>query len=147
MNKTEWYFEFAKTASLKSPDLERKVGCALVNKSSGAVIALGFNGFIRGAPDNLLPKSGDDKHENMIHAEMNLIFNCARHGISMENCVLYSTLSPCPTCTRALLQVGIDVVYAKEIHSSFEKVKVMDDVRVFAVSYQKHYQIRYEPNV
>ena len=121
MEKTEWYFEFAKTAAMKSPDEERKVGCALVHPESGAVIALGFNGFVRGAPDDLLPKSGDEKHECMIHAEHNLIFNCARHGIAMDKCILYSTLSPCPTCTRALIQVNVKVVNVMEFHSSFQR--------------------------
>lgn len=144
MDKTTWYFEFAKTASLKSPDEERKVGCVLVNKTSGAIIAIGFNGFVRGACDQHLPKTGDKKHEYMIHAEQNLIYNCARHGISMDNCVLYSTLSPCPTCTRALMQVGVTTIHVKEFHSSWSKVSVMADVVVYRKDFEDYSTLEYK---
>lgn len=144
MEKHDWYFEFCKTAALKSPDEERQVGCVLVNKTSGAVIAIGFNGFIRGAPDKLLPKSGLAKHDYMIHAEQNLIYNCARHGISMDNTVLYSTLSPCQWCTRALVQVGITKVYVKEFHSTFLAVSKMKDVKVIVNKLKDYSVLEYQ---
>ena len=82
IEKCDWYFGFAEQAAKKSPDAETKVGAVLVNNKTGAVIAMGFNGFIRGACDILLPKTRPDKYVYMVHGEVNLIANCARHGIS-----------------------------------------------------------------
>jgi len=47
----------------------------------------------------------------MVHAEQNLICNCARHGISMNNCVIVCTMSPCVQCMRFLWQCGITKIY------------------------------------
>jgi dCMP deaminase len=51
---------------------------------------------------------------NEIHAELNAILFAARKGNSIEGATLYTTLSPCPDCTKAISQSGIKkVVYAE----------------------------------
>ena len=103
-----------------SPDAEKKVGAILINKLTGAVLANGYNGFIRGAADDKLPKTRPDKYEFIIHAEANLINNCARHGIRTEDCFVFCTLSPCLNCTRTLFQSGIDTVVFKDEYRGFK---------------------------
>ena len=48
-----------------------------------------------------------------IHAEQNLIANCAKNGIKMSGCDVYVTHSPCKECSKLLAQSGIDTVYYK----------------------------------
>ena len=145
--KIEWYMGFAEQASKRSPDAETKVGAAIVNSHSGAVLAMGFNGFIRGANKRLLPNTRPDKYPYMVHAEMNLIANCARHGISMESCDLYCTLSPCVSCMRVMWNCGIQRIYVKELYKDFQQIKEMKDLRVSVNKIGPYYVLEYCPYV
>jgi dCMP deaminase len=106
----------AEAASKRSHDAETKVGAVVVNNTTGAIIATGYNGFVRGAPDDKLPNTRPNKYKHMVHAEENLIANCARHGKSMDNCKLVITLSPCQKCLRLMWQAGITEVICKDIY-------------------------------
>ena len=130
INKIATAMRVAEAVSVDSHDIETQVGCVLIKKNSGTIINTGFNGFIRGAPDALLPTSGDDKHQYMQHAEKNLMANCVREGISIRGCIVVCTHSPCIDCTRFLWQCGINKVIVKTIHSSFRKVLLMEDLSV-----------------
>jgi dCMP deaminase len=106
----------AEATAQRSHDAETKVGAVLINNNTDAVMSTGHNGFIRGAPDKNLPKTRPEKYKYMVHAEENLIANCARHGISMDNCSLIITLSPCQKCLRLMWQAGITQVVCRDIY-------------------------------
>jgi dCMP deaminase len=116
----------------RSHDSETKVGAVLINNDSGAIIATGYNGFVRGADDSVLPTTRPDKYEYILHAEQNLIANSARHGISMDNCTLVCTLSPCKHCMRMLFNCGITKVIAKDLYKDFDEILKMRDIKVTA---------------
>lgn len=128
--KIQNYMELAETIAKRSHDAETKVGAILVNNSSGAIVATGFNGFVRGANDNVLPNTRPEKYEYIVHAEQNLICNCAHEGISMNNCSLICTLSPCKLCMRMLLNCGITKVISKNLYKDFDEIKEMRDIQV-----------------
>ena len=130
MEKHEYYMGIVDAVALKSPDEETKVGSILVNKKTGAIIATGFNGFARGAPDAFLPKIRPHKYLYMIHSEANLLYNSVKHGIATEGCIVYCSLSPCVNCARALFQSGIDSVIVKELYSHFNEVLEMKDIGI-----------------
>lgn len=95
-----------------SHDTKTQVGAMLVHKQTKAVLSQGYNGYVRGAPDDILPNGDDDdKHEYMRHAEENLISNAARHGVCVADCLVICTLSPCKRCLRFLWNSGIDTIY------------------------------------
>lgn len=114
----------------RSHDAKTKVGAVLVNNHSGAIIGTGYNGFVRGTNDAILPNSGPEKYEYILHAEQNLIANSARHGTSMDNCSLYCTLSPCKLCMRMLFNCGITKVIAKDLYKDFDEITKMQDIKV-----------------
>lgn len=122
------YMEMAKVVAERSHDAETKVGAVLVNNKSGAILATGFNGFVRGACDAMLPATRPLKYEFILHAEENLIANCARHGISMEDCTLICTLSPCKHCMRLMINCGITKVIARDLYKDFQDILDMPDV-------------------
>jgi len=122
--------DMAEVVSARSHDAETKVGAILVNNASGAIMATGYNGFVRGANDTALPNTRPLKYELILHAEDNLIANCARHGISMENCMLVCTLSPCKHCMRMMINCGITKVVVKALYKDFEQILAMPDVKV-----------------
>src|SRR5574343_596422 len=115
-SKNQNYMDIAEAVAQRSHDAETKVGAVLINNTSGAIIATGYNGFVRGADDSVLPNTRPAKYEYIVHAEQNLICNSARHGISMNNCSLVCTLSPCKLCMRMLLNCGITKVIAKDLY-------------------------------
>lgn len=47
---------------------------------------------------------------NEIHAEMQVLARCARHGIATKDCWLYVALPPCWECCKALVAAGISRV-------------------------------------
>jgi len=128
--KNQNYMDIATAIAQRSHDAETKVGAVLINNSSGAIIATGYNGFVRGANDAILPNTRPDKYEYIVHAEQNLICNSAKHGISMNNCSLVCTMSPCKLCMRMLLNCGITKVIAKDLYKDFDEILKMQDIKV-----------------
>ena len=106
----------AEAVAKRSHDEETKVGAILIKNDTGMVIASGHNGFVRGAPDENLPKVRPDKYQYMVHAEENLLAHCARNGINVDNCKLVITLSPCQRCLRLMWQAGITEVICRDIY-------------------------------
>lgn len=55
------------------------------------------------------------KNSVILHAEMDALENAGRQTASVyRNCTLYTTLSPCPMCTGAILLYGIPRVIIGE---------------------------------
>ncbi len=117
------YMRIAETVSELSHDDETKVGAILVSNKTGNLLMEGFNGFIRGADDGALPRTRPDKYQYMVHAEENLVASCTRHRVSLEDCIVFCTLSPCIKCCRLLWQAGITNVIIKEKYRDFETVR------------------------
>lgn len=124
------FMDIAQITAQRSHDSETKVGAVLVSNKSKALLATGFNGFVRGAPDKLLPSTRPEKYKFIVHSEENLVANCARHGISMDDCTLYCTHSPCVKCMRLIFQCGITQVVVKEKYRDFEDLKKMQDIEI-----------------
>ena len=122
--------DIAEVIAQRSHDAETKVGAVLISNQSGAIMATGYNGFVRGAHDGMLPNTRPDKYEYILHAEDNLIANAARHGISMKDCSLVCTMSPCKHCMRMLVNCGITKVIAKELYKDFQEILAMKDIQV-----------------
>lgn len=120
----------AEVVAKRSHDSQTIVGSVLVSNQSGAVLATGYNGFVRGAKDKFLPTTRPEKYKFIVHSEENLVANCAKHGISMNDCTLICTLSPCTKCMRLLFQCGITRVIVKNKYKDFEDLKQMGDITV-----------------
>lgn len=146
-SKIENYMAMAKIVAERSHDSETKVGAILVNNKSGAIVATGFNGFVRGTNDENLPSTRPEKYEYILHAEQNLICNCSRHGISMEDTTLICTLSPCKLCMRLMFNSGVTTVVARELYRDFQEILSMKDIKVKCETQEDgFYLITYEAN-
>lgn len=116
LSKEKYWMNLAEATSARSQDSETKVGGILIKNDTGMVVATGYNGFVRGAPDDKLPTTRPEKYKYMVHAEENLIAHAARNGISVDNCTLIITLSPCQKCLRLMWQAGITQVICRDIY-------------------------------
>lgn len=135
-------FEQARIVAKNSHDAETNVGALLVDSNSGAVISSGYNGFVRGADDDKLPNTRPNKYAYIIHAEQNLLLNCARHGIRTEGCFMVVTLSPCAQCMRMAWQSGINTIYFDDEYRDFQDQLKMKDLKVFVDKYEGYNRIR-----
>jgi len=110
----------AQNVSLRSNCLKRKVAAIIVKDKR--IISTGYNGTPRGVKncsDGGCPRcasfapSGTGLHDCLCsHAEENAIVQAAYHGVSIKDSTLYCTFSPCLTCTKMILNSGInEVVY------------------------------------
>ena len=98
------FFALAQHIATWSKDPSTQVGAVIVD-SQRRVLGLGYNGFPRGVED--LPERLSDKptkYKLVVHAEANAILNA---GVSLDNCVLFATKSPCSDCVKLLIQAGI----------------------------------------
>lgn len=49
-----------------------------------------------------------------MHSEVHAVLNALRSHLSVENCILFSSRSPCEDCAKVILEVGIKKVYYTE---------------------------------
>jgi dCMP deaminase len=64
-----------------------------------------------------------------IHAEQNAIAWAAREGIALKGGTLYSTLFPCQSCAKLIMQAGIVAVVAEyDYHSSAPSKALFDAI-------------------
>jgi len=55
-----------------------------------------------------LPASSYDRGcREAIHAEANALAYCARHGVAIEGGTIYTTLSPCYSCSQLIIAAGL----------------------------------------
>ena len=117
----------------------KQVGCVIV--LDGRSVSWGFNGAPPGLPhceqnfhgwDNSweIASAAPPDREDMIrqarerleqegcrnatHAEANALAAAARQGISTDGGSLFTTCSPCDTCSRLIIVAGIAHVYYQE---------------------------------
>lgn len=108
------FMEIARTWAKRSTCLRRQVGAVLVRDNR--IIASGYNGQPTGAThctsclrEELgIPSGQRYEISRSIHAEQNAIIQCALHGISTKDSILYVTTSyPCFICSKMIVQAGI----------------------------------------
>ena len=100
---TQYFKEIVILASKRSLCPRLQVGALFVKENR--IIAQGYNGFLPGAPHKSVIRDGHE--QAMLHAEQNLIVDCAKRGISMDGSTAYVTHYPCIICCRLMLAGGI----------------------------------------
>jgi dCMP deaminase len=99
----KYFAKIVETTSERSPCSRLQVGCLLVKDNR--IVSQGYNGFLPGCPHESIIR---DNHEQAtLHAEQNALMDCAKRGVSCEDCIAYITHYPCIICTRLLLAGGI----------------------------------------
>lgn len=115
----EYFKQMAKYAATRSTCLRRQVGAIAV--MGNRIIATGYNGAPpnvthcseRGCLRQKLNIPSGERHEvcYAMHAEQNLIVQCAQNGLSMKDSTVFCTTKPCFICTKMLYSVGIKSIY------------------------------------
>jgi dCMP deaminase len=96
-------------AKSNSTDLSTQNGAVLVKNDE--IISYGANHFPIGVIENEERWQRPAKYNYVEHAERNVIYNCAKEGISTDGSILYCPWAACTDCMRAIITCGItDIV-------------------------------------
>jgi dCMP deaminase len=111
--KAKKYMQLARVnAELFSKDPHTQVGAILLAPDFSRILSTGINGFPRKLKDDLPERwERPGKYTWVAHAEANAVCNAARSGTSIDGAVAVVTLFPCSSCTKTLIQAGIQHVY------------------------------------
>jgi len=140
LTKDAYYMSLAKQVETGANCKGSLVGAVVVLENR--VVSTGYNGTPDGfrnckeggcvrCNDSQLKKDGhpelmtDQGHTSgkaldmciCVHAEQNAFLSAARTGVVLQGGILYTTLSPCFSCLKESLQIGIQrIVYLEKYH-------------------------------
>jgi dCMP deaminase len=99
----EYFKVIVENTALRSSCHRLQVGCLLVKDNR--IISQGYNGFLPSAPHESIV---ENNHEQAtVHAEQNAIADCAKRGVSCNECTAYITHYPCIHCFKIMAASGI----------------------------------------
>jgi dCMP deaminase len=121
-----YYMDIAEAVAKRATCRRRKVGAVIVRERR--ILSTGYNGTPQGV-DNCEdggcgrcdPASGIEPGTAYdlclcVHAEENAVLTVARFGSGgLDDTTMYTTLQPCFSCLRQLIQAGITKVFYGEV--------------------------------
>ena len=120
----DYFMTIADAVKERTNCRRRAVGAVLVKEER--IIATGYNGTPEGmvnCQEGGCERCADEQRYARgkrydicicVHAEQNALLTAARFGIPVEGAIVYSTLQPCFTCAKELLQAKIERVYYRD---------------------------------
>jgi len=119
----KYFLSIAKTISTRSTCERKKVGCIIVRDKN--ILSTGYNGSPAGLPhcEEVGCEIENSSCIRTTHAEQNAICQAAKNGVSINNSILYTTLFPCYTCAKMIINCGIKEIYFLEDYHSSRKSK------------------------
>ena len=113
-SREKYFCELTLLTATRSPCQRLHVGCILVKNNR--IIAQGYNGYLPGAEHKPLMRDGHEM--GTVHAEQNAIADCAKRGVSCNDCTAYITHYPCINCMKILCASGIShIKYINDYHN------------------------------
>jgi dCMP deaminase len=119
MKRPDWdtyFINMALSVASRSTCDRKSVGALFVRDRT--VLSTGYNGSMRGLPhcDEVGHLMEEGHCTRVIHAEQNAIVQAARHGTRIEGSALYVTASPCWTCFKLVVNVGVRRIIYREFY-------------------------------
>ncbi len=124
------YLAMAEIWAQNSYCQRRKVGALLVKDKM--IISDGYNGTPSGFENICEDQEGYTKWY-VLHAEANAITKVAKSNNSSQGATLYVTTSPCPECSKLIIQAGIKRVVFKELYRNTEGLDLMRRIGIEVV--------------
>jgi dCMP deaminase len=124
-DRHDFYMTLALAMEAGAKCLGSQVGCVIIKERR--ILGAGYNGTASGFPNcdsddhgcarcalrSEIPGLSGRLYDIClcVHAEQNAMTTAARFGIGLSGSTLYTTLRPCFTCFKEVLQVGFAGVY------------------------------------
>lgn len=117
----------------KSANWWRQVGVILINENKEVVLSsynkhvpTQYNIEVYGDMRTCFDAGEQHELSNSIHGEADLIATAAKEGILTNNCSIYVTTFPCPTCAKLIVSAGIKNVYYKDGYSLSDAEQILN---------------------
>jgi dCMP deaminase len=117
-----YFMKIAEVVSTRSNCLRRSVGAIIVKDK--VIVSTGYNGTpfgVKNCFDGGCKRCMSDQPPGQgydtcicVHAEGNAITLAARNGASTSGSAVYTTLRPCFSCLKELIQSGVKEIVFKE---------------------------------
>lgn len=118
-NWHNYFMNITKVIATRSPCIRRAVGAIAV--LDHRIIATGYNGVPSGLEHctsdtcvrsiENIPSGQMAEKCRGLHAEQNLIIQCALHGVKMSGATIYCTTYPCSICAKMLINCNVRQIY------------------------------------
>lgn len=130
---TNWEQRMLQLAALVagwSKDPSTRVGCVIATTGLARPLAVGFNGFARGADDSIVATvSREERLLRTIHAEANAVAAAAAEGVRLSGATAFVTHHPCASCALLLAQAGVCRAYCPPPEPAF-RTRWAEQIRV-----------------
>jgi len=150
MSRMPWPEYFMKIAHLvaeRSTCLRRKVGAVAVRDKR--ILATGYNGAPSGLShceevgclrEQMGIPSGE-RHElcRALHAEQNVITQCAVHGVVLKGADIYCTTKPCLICAKLLINSQVNAIYYAQAYPDELTDQFLADAEIHHEHLQGHF--------
>lgn len=128
----EVYMRMAEELAKRSTCARLQVGTVLTDPSLENVVAIGYNGNVRGFPN----ECDTDRPGacGCIHSEMNALVKAP--GALLDK-VAFVTASPCVMCAKLMVQSNVGFVFFREAYRIRDGLDVLERGGVIPVHYAK----------
>lgn len=110
LDRTEYFMQIAELTAKRGTCDRAQVGAVAVKDKR--VIMSAYNGSPPGMAhcDDAGHLMDNGHCVRTIHAEQNIITQCAKNGISLDEATIYVTHEPCFECLKLMISAGVDLV-------------------------------------
>lgn len=126
----EVYMRMAEELAKRSTCARLQVGTVLTDAALENVVAIGYNGNVRGFPNRC------DRREagrcGCIHSEQNALVKAPGQ---LRDKVAFVTASPCAACAKLMAQANVSYVFYREAYRSREGLEILERAGVVPVHY------------
>jgi len=128
----EVLLKIAESIGTMSLATRAKVGAILFK--DGNIISMGWNGMPSGMPNDQIEIIHEDgsvtTNPFVLHGESNAILKCAASKGNARGSTLYCTYSPCPDCTKLIIQAGIKRVVYRQDYRLAEGIPILKQIGI-----------------
>lgn len=89
----------------KSPDPSTQTSAVLLR--DGEIVATGFNDFPQGVSEEHWTGPKEGKYARVVHAEVAVLLNAARDGVSTDGTTMVAPWAACANCAKHIAAAGV----------------------------------------
>jgi len=134
MIRPQWdqiWLEFSHSIARRSCDPRFQVGSVVVTSDNTQVLAVGYNGDHKGGPNCV--ESPVPGNSGFIHAEINALLKMDYNNPKKK--IMYTTLSPCSLCAKAIINAGISKIVYDEPYRNLSGIALLKEAGLEVVKF------------
>ncbi len=129
------YMEVAESHAKLSYAQRLKVGAAILTENGG--LFCGFNGTLKGFPNQCEKEDGSTDESITSHAEQNSLYKMLKEGVSAKGATIYLTHSPCAMCCKMIISSGIKRVVYKTAYRDTNSLQILEKANLVVEKWEE----------